>query len=61
MPGIVLGDEDKTIMIAIFSALMELQASGKKMKLSNSNDTRAENEKIQDNLAFSNLCGSSSV
>lgn len=36
-PWLVLGDEDKTIMIAIFSALMELQASGKKMKLSNSN------------------------
>ena len=37
MPGIVLDDEDKTITIAIFSALMELQASGKKMELSNSN------------------------
>ena len=30
MPGIVLGDEGKTITIAMFSALMELQASGEK-------------------------------
>lgn len=37
VPGIVLGDEDKTITIAMFSALMELQASGEKMELSNSN------------------------
>ena len=30
VPGIVLGDEGKTITIAMFSALMELQASGEK-------------------------------